>query len=161
MVLSAIIILLTIFYGFLIQYYWRAWISIPDFQITNTTPQTNISVIVPARNEESNIGRLLDSLDRQSYPRWLFNVLVVDDNSTDSTAQIVRQYRAVLMQLDGNILSSHKKKAIETGIQAATGDLIVTTDADCTAERDWLNAIAQFKEKKKPGFYCCAGKAQL
>jgi cellulose synthase/poly-beta-1,6-N-acetylglucosamine synthase-like glycosyltransferase len=72
-------------------------------------------------------------------------VIVVDDNSTDSTAAIVQQFSFVkLVSLKEDILNSYKKKAIETGIAAAAGDLIVTTDADCIVQPGWLTTIENF-----------------
>src|SRR5687767_14978250 len=130
MVLLSIITGLFILYSLLIIYYWLTWGSIRDFKPSSSLPQTRISVIIPARNEEKNIGLLLDALQKQSYPAELFEVIVIDDNSGDQTAAVVRQYPAVkLIQLPQAEINSYKKKAIETGIAVATGELIVTTDA--------------------------------
>lgn len=153
MILLYIIIVLFAIYSLLIIYYWLAWRSIPVFRILPTSPQAKLSVIIPARNEEANIGLLLDALEKQSYPGELFEVIVVDDHSTDATENIVRQYSFVkLIQLKEQGINSYKKKAIETGIAAATGDLIITTDADCVPPADWLKIIASFKEEKKSVF---------
>src|SRR5688572_19951328 len=143
MVLLVITILLTIVYTWLIFHYWKGWKQVPGFSPGNNNPGTRITVIIPARNEETTIPVLLDSLELQSYPRVNFEVIVVDDHSEDSTAIAVKKYNAIrLISLNEDHLNAYKKKAIETGIQAATGDLIVTTDADCTAERDWLRTIS-------------------
>ena len=115
--------------------------------------KTKISVIVPARNEEENIGQLLQALQNQTYPKELFEVIVVDDHSTDKTANIVQQFSAVkIIQLKDDGINSYKKKAIETGIAAATGELIVTTDADCLPSKDWLKLIVAYKEEKQSVF---------
>lgn len=112
-----------------------------------------ISVIIPARNEEENIGRLLTSIQKQSYPSQLYEVIVVDDHSTDKTSDIARGFPFVkLMRLELENINSYKKKAIETGIAAATGELIVTTDSDCIVPVHWLKTIAAFKEEKKAAF---------
>jgi biofilm PGA synthesis N-glycosyltransferase PgaC len=108
-----------------------------------------MSVIIPARNEEENIGALLKALEEQDYPSSQFEVIVVDDHSTDSTATIVRQHPAVkLISLIDDGINSYKKKAIETGIAAATGDLVVTTDADCLPSTQWLSLLAAFREER-------------
>jgi len=117
-------------------------------------PQTRITVLVPARNEEKNILSCLGSLARQSYPRHLYDVIVIDDHSTDSTAQLVKEFAATApFSLTCRALSDHttpvrafKKFAIETGVLAATGSLIVTTDADCRFNPDWLKTIAAYHE---------------
>lgn len=145
----------------LILYYRRGWKSIPDFkpQTSNFKPSTRISVIIPARNEEEHIQHCLDSMITQSYPKQLFEVWVVDDHSTDKTPEIINQYESnntKLISLKDFItddkLNAYKKKAIETAISKSTGELIVTTDADCIAPPGWLLTIAAFYEKEKAQF---------
>jgi cellulose synthase/poly-beta-1,6-N-acetylglucosamine synthase-like glycosyltransferase len=145
MVLLSIIAVLFTIYAVLIIYYWQSWKSIPPFQPTFTKPSTKISIIVPARNEEANIEKLLQSISDQSYPKELFEVIVVNDNSTDNTAAMAQQFSFVkLISLKEDPINSYKKKAIETGIAAATGDLIITTDADCIVTPAWLTTIENF-----------------
>ncbi len=153
MILLYVIITLFILYSLLIIYYWRTWSSIVIFHPTKKDAQKKIALIVPARNEENNIGKLLSALTNQSYPKELTEIIVVDDNSTDNTAAIVQQFPfAKLIQLKEDAINSYKKKAIEKGIAAATGELIVTTDADCIPPKNWLQTIASFKEEKEAIF---------
>jgi cellulose synthase/poly-beta-1,6-N-acetylglucosamine synthase-like glycosyltransferase len=153
MTFLVITIALFILYSILIVYYWQIWKAIPDFVLPGTLPQTKISVIIPARNEEQNIGPLLLALQQQTYPKELLEVIVVNDHSTDKTAIIVGQFPAIkLLQPEDNDINSYKKKAIETGIAAATGTLIVTTDADCLPSKEWLQTIVLFKEEKNAVF---------
>jgi cellulose synthase/poly-beta-1,6-N-acetylglucosamine synthase-like glycosyltransferase len=153
MTLLCIIIALFFCYSLLIIYYWQAWRSIPDYTTTTSIPKTKISIIIPARNEEKNIGQLLKVLQKQTYPSTLLEIIVVDDHSTDATAAIVQQFPTVkLIQLKEEGINSYKKKAIETGIASASGELIVTTDADCLPLSNWLKTIAAFKEEKKSVF---------
>ena len=153
MILLYTVIALFIFYAFLIIYYWIAWKSIPEHIDSTSLPQAKISVIIPARNEEKNIGQLLQALQEQSYSNELFEVIVVDDHSTDRTANVVQQFpTAKLFQLKEDNINSYKKKAIETAIAAASGELIVTTDADCLPPPNWLKTIASFKEEKDSVF---------
>ena len=153
MILLYIIISLFVLYSLLIIYYWLAWKSIPDYVPSAWLPQIKISVIIPARNEEENIGQLLQILQEQNYPKELAEVIVIDDQSTDRTAAIVQQFSSVkLIQLKEDSINSYKKKAIETGIAAATGELIVTTDADCLPTKDWLKTIASFKNENQSVF---------
>ncbi len=173
--LLLIILILFGLYFLLIIYYWQSWLSIPNFKlILNVAegqtpnlkpayrtgrPQTKITIIIPARNEESNIAACLDSVCNQSYPKDLYEVLVVDDHSTDNTAAIARKYGSQNLALitlkdimgDGEI-NSYKKKAIEAAIQRSTGELIVTTDADCIVPQNWLQTIASFYEEHQPQF---------
>jgi cellulose synthase/poly-beta-1,6-N-acetylglucosamine synthase-like glycosyltransferase len=147
-------------YFLLIIYYWKSWISIPNYQsqIINHKPQTKITVIIPARNEEENIAACLDSVCNQSYPTQLFEVLVVDDHSTDNTAAIVKLYKSKNVELIHlkdfvqDELNSYKKKAIEIAIAQSNGELIVCTDADCFVQQNWLQTIAAFYEQYHPEF---------
>ena len=148
-------------YAALIIYYYAAWRSIPETHSStnNNSYQTLISVIIPARNEAVNIKYCLQTIIKQNYPGHLFEILVIDDHSTDDTASIVRSFSAKniklisLIEYVGNDqVNSYKKKAIETGIQQSSGKLIVTTDADCHLPPDWLGTIASFYEKFNPAF---------
>src|ERR1700716_1773845 len=82
-------------YGVLIAWYLQAWKSIPAFKLPHSRDHhTRISVIAPARNEEYNIVNCLNSLARQTYPKQLYQVIVVDDHSTDRTGTMVREFTA-------------------------------------------------------------------
>src|ERR1700677_1503516 len=137
--LYSISLFFIIVYSGLIIYYRQSWLSIPEFFIsTKEINNTKISVIIPARNEEQHIGICLTSILHQNYPAHLFEVIVVDDHSTDATAAIVKSFSANNVKLisledftDGATLNSYKKKAIDIAIQQSSGTLIVTTDADC------------------------------
>lgn len=104
--------------------------------------QYRISVIVPARNEAKVIADLLRDLRQQAYKN--FEVIVIDDHSTDATVQIARE----IIQADARLriipnTNIGKKSALTTGISNANGDVIVTTDADCRVDPEWLTAINQ------------------
>jgi len=96
-----------------------------------------LSVVIAARNEEFTIGSLLESLSSQNYPS--FEIIVVDDHSTDATVRIVSSHSAQDARI--RVMASEgdgKKRAIETGIRAARYDVCVFTDADCRPEQEWL-----------------------
>lgn len=147
-------------YAALIIFYRQSWLALPGFTANSLTqPKTKISIIVPARNEEQRIGPCLDSLLNQSYPQAMYEVLVVNDHSTDNTAGIILsydQYNVRLLNLEAfvevNGLNAYKKKAIEIAIGRSTGDLIITTDADCIVPPGWLRTIADFYEKTGAAF---------
>lgn len=110
----------------------------------------SVTVVVAARDEEVRIGRLLDSLEAQDYPRDRFDVIVVDDRSRDSTGDLVRNRRdsgvryKVIRIRDGEtpVGRAPKKYALARGIEHAAGEVIVTTDADCWMGPRWLRALA-------------------
>ena len=158
-VLIIILLVICSLYLLLILYYWRSWLAITGFKTEKLNPKTRISVIIPARNEEMNIADCLDSVCNQSYPKDLYEVLVMDDHSTDNTASIINNYAAQNVKLislkdlvAATGINSYKKKAIEIAIQRSTGELIVTTDADCIVPGNWLQTIAAFYEQYNPVF---------
>lgn len=148
--------LLLLLYVGLLLYYRFAWSKIPVFKTyLPGKASTLISVIIPARNEEENLPHLLKALAHQSYPQELFEVIVIDDHSTDATAEVVKQFsnwRLLSLKdfIPAGSINSYKKKAIEVGIQHSKGALIVTTDADCYTPENWLQTIASFYEKNQP-----------
>lgn len=152
--------LLFLIYALLIIYYRQSWVSITRFsKANNFEPNLKISVIIPARNEALNIAACLHSITGQAYPPHLFEVLVVDDHSTDNTAAIIKGFQQQNVKLISlkdfvtpDAINSYKKKAIEIAIQQSTGELIITTDADCTAPKNWLSTIAAFYDTKNPEF---------
>lgn len=150
--LLLITITLFIVYSGLLLRFWYLWKKLSVF--TPRQPaSTPLTLIIPARNEEKNIGVLLQALSQQSYPASLIEIIVIDDHSTDRTSTIVESFPGVkLIRLQEEGINSYKKKALEKGIAAAAGELIVTTDADCIPGKDWLKTIAAFKEEKQAVF---------
>lgn len=153
--------ILLLIYSCLIIYYAIGWANIPGFKLNLKEQQfsTSVSVIIPARNEEQNLPVLLQSLMAQSYPAHLFEVIVIDDYSTDRTAAIIGSYSKFNISIisladyeSNEKINSYKKRAIEIGIKESKGSLIVTTDADCYLQQNWLATIAAFYEKEKPVF---------
>mgnify|MGYP000849672321 FL=1 len=144
MLLLLLTITLFLLYSGLLLRFWYFWKKLSVFTPVESA-STRLTVIIPARNEEKNIGILLQALKQQSYPASLIEIIVIDDHSTDRTATIVQSFPGVkLIRLQEEGINSYKKKAIEKGIAAATGELIVTTDADCIPSKDWLKMIAAF-----------------
>ncbi|WP_346316708.1 glycosyltransferase [Chitinophaga sp. YIM B06452] len=151
---------LAFLYGILMLSYTYGWsrLKIFDPAAHAYTFNTKVSVIIPARDEEKNLPPLLEALQQQSYPANLFEVIVVDDFSSDGTADVVRYFPATNMRVirmsdrisHHQRLNSYKKKAIELAISEATGHLIVTTDADCLMGPKWLESIVKFYETYRP-----------
>jgi cellulose synthase/poly-beta-1,6-N-acetylglucosamine synthase-like glycosyltransferase len=117
-------------------------------------PTTFISVLIPARNEADNILPCLDAISNGSYPKHLFEIIVIDDHSDDATPQLVAAYPSAnvrLIELKNFVKLADnqpfKKRAIEAAIGESIGNLIVTTDGDCLAPPDWLRLIAAFYEE--------------
>lgn len=110
------------------------------------TSKPNLSVIIAAKDEANNINSLLDSLELLNYPNENFEIIFVDDNSTDKTAGLIQsrissKNNFTLLTADRKTLEG-KKGALKIGIEKAKNNLIVITDADCRPENNWLNEIA-------------------
>ncbi|HEU4472499.1 MAG TPA: glycosyltransferase [Flavisolibacter sp.] len=153
MLLVVIVFLLA--YALLIRYYRKGWDSLSGYRAPGNDARVFVSIIVPARNEEKAIIPLLHALSHQHYPASLFEVIVVDDFSTDDTAGSVALHAAANVRLikpAADARHSSKKKAIEAGIAAAKGELIVTTDADCLPPVSWLRTLADFYAEKGASF---------
>ncbi|HSB67307.1 MAG TPA: glycosyltransferase family 2 protein [Anaerolineales bacterium] len=105
-----------------------------------------ITVIVPAYNEEDLIAGCLDSLLNQSLDSSQYEVIVVDNNSTDLTARIALS-KGVKVEREPRKGYVH---AIRRGIEASQSELIAFTDADCRVPPDWLEKIlVNFESSKK------------
>ncbi len=97
-----------------------------------------VSVVIPAHNEENFIANTLESLQNQDY-RGTYEVIVVDNASTDNTAQIARDFNAkVIFQPQKGLRFTR-----ERGFEAASGDLIASTDADITLPANWLSKLVK------------------
>jgi glycosyltransferase involved in cell wall biosynthesis len=97
------------------------------------------SIIIPTFNGASRIGNCLDSLVKQTTGRDV-EILVVDDGSTDNTANVVRSYSSVriISQANAGPASARNRGAIE-----ARGDILLFTDDDCVPMPDWLEAMLE------------------
>ncbi|MDE3235104.1 MAG: glycosyltransferase [Bacteroidota bacterium] len=159
---AAITALLFLPYAIIILIYRKWFLRLKPFNIPDQfIPQTHFTIIIPARNEEMNIGNCLEGIFQQYYPSQLFEIIVIDDHSTDTTAEIVLQLQNKFSnlkliklsdELDGKALNSYKKKAIEKAIGYANGDWIITTDADCMVSNKWLLSYAAIIQKEDPVF---------
>lgn len=92
------------------------------------------SIVIPAYNEQDMIEQTLSSLCKQSLPRSEYEIIVVDNGSSDRTIEIANKYADLtLSKLTGNVGSVRNY-----GIQHASADLIICTDADCLFDYDWI-----------------------
>ena len=144
-------------YIFLLLKIYRNLLKIVPFK-TSSTPSTYVSVIVACRNEQDKLPTLLESISGQDYPGELFEIIIVDDNSTDRTFETASENKSIERLYVLKNSGKGKKAAISTGISASSGRLIITTDADCTMGKSWIKTIAAFFEKYSPVMIICPVK---
>jgi cellulose synthase/poly-beta-1,6-N-acetylglucosamine synthase-like glycosyltransferase len=145
-------ILILPYFIFLLKIY-RSLLKIKPFDLKGE-PDTFISVVVACRNEEGNLPQLLKNISEQDYPANLFEIIIVDDNSTDRTSEVFSGFKTSNIFLINNT-GTGKKQAIKTGIGKASGNLIVTTDADCHMGKSWIRTIVSFFERERPDMIIC------
>ena len=144
-----------VFYAILIIAVSIGWWKLKVFKKSGTKPKISVSVIVAVRNEAGNIETLLHSLLQQDYQH--LEIIIVDDHSTDGTKILLEELSENLktgQELKILTLSmeegSGKKAALSLGINSSSGELIVITDADCTAGVSWIRSLASFYTEYKP-----------
>ncbi|MCW5899344.1 MAG: glycosyltransferase [Flavobacteriales bacterium] len=130
----------------------RALAKDPEDHDTLPDAATSITVIVPARDAGGTLIPLLQDLHAQDLPGAAFEVLVVDDHSTDGTARVVRDmmHRWPGLKYLALADTQGKKAALEAGVAQARGDLIVVTDADVRCGPRRLAAIARHWATNRP-----------
>ncbi|MCW5518572.1 glycosyltransferase [Aureitalea sp. L0-47] len=140
------------------------WHRLGDYKVKtlfyrNAEYTVQFSIVVAFRNEENNLPILLQSLLNLDYPSDRFELLLVDDDSTDNSRQIIKQ---TLQKKDINwqiitperISNSPKKDAVTTGVKQAKFDWIVTTDADCKVPVNWLVGFSHKVSTVQPLMIC-------
>lgn len=122
------------------------------FHSINKNNLIKVSVLIAARNEEKNIEKLLESLKKQSFPKELFEVIIVNDHSTDNTDEIINDFINKNKELDVKLLKAEKtgkKHAISQALHTAINELVIVTDADCVLNDLWIESIVGFYQEEK------------
>jgi len=110
-----------------------------------------VSIIVPVYNAERTIAECVRALYALDYPRRLVQIVVVDNNSTDNTPDILQQFRGIDYVFEPKLGAY---QARNTGIQFAENDLIAFTDADCIPKPDWLARLVNCLNCQLPTANC-------
>jgi cellulose synthase/poly-beta-1,6-N-acetylglucosamine synthase-like glycosyltransferase len=112
-------------------------------EYTALKPKTKFSIIVPFRNESENLPILLDSLSQLNYPIDLFDVILVDDESEEKFKIQSSKYKVSVIN-NIRVSNSPKKDAIVTAMQIVNTDWIITTDADCLVDKNWILTLDNY-----------------
>ncbi len=148
-IIAYIFLVLTVFYyTLLIAVYFG--LTRLKYAKSSQTEILSISIVIAARNEESRIIPCLNSLEKLEYPEDKYEIIIIDDLSTDKTANIVKDYCLKnsnwnLIQItESNKIIHGKKNALLQGISKAKGEIIFTTDADCVVQPGWLKEMIHY-----------------
>ncbi|HRG19936.1 MAG TPA: glycosyltransferase [Saprospiraceae bacterium] len=134
-------ILLSIVYAGMITGIFLASVEPAEKKSNSALGSKRFSIVVSARNEAHNIAACVQSLLNQQYPTHQFEVIVVDDHSTDGTFEIISSIAGIraLSLTEGQ----GKKAALALGISEAKFEIIATTDADCVVGPLWLSSLSR------------------
>ena len=142
---NALIILIGLLHGLVIIFFLTGLLRNNKKRQNNYTPF--VSVIIAAHNEAQGIGDCLNTILDQSYPSDSYEIIVVDDRSTDETAEIAKTYSTQhanlsVVHIDSVPSGIHpKKNAITAGVKIARGEIIIETDADVSVGKKWIKSI--------------------
>ena len=150
--MMTVLAIVLIFYTAFVVVLIYGWSSLPPPPGKAGEIELFYSVIVPMRNEEENILSLCRDFLELDFPKYKYEILLIDDHSEDATAEIVNTFIAqngleISIRLLPLQKGSGKKSAILHGVNSAQGDIIVTTDADCAVSSGWLHTISRYYEQ--------------
>lgn len=154
--ITIVLSLILVAYVILIAQLILGYDKVKTFKRTHVEPKTAFSIIVPFRNEEKNLPKLLQSFSKLNYPYKLIEIVMVDDFSTDSSERVCIKWRLDHEFLDTTLLenlrlsNSPKKDAIGRAVPIIKHDWIITTDADCTVPENWLLTLDNYIQKHQP-----------
>ena len=109
--------------------------------------QQGASVLIAARNEGKNIEKLLQSLYNQSFSKERFEVIIVDDHSTDETSEVSENFRLYHPEMSLKLLKATgngKKQAISQALHVAENNIVLVTDADCELPPRWIEVMVNY-----------------
>lgn len=144
---------ITIIYVILIGRFVYGFEKIKEFKLRDLSSKTHFSVVIPFRNEAENLPKLIASILALKYPKSLFEIILVDDDSEDDSVKFLKKS----IPSDANISiiknerqsNSPKKDAIDTAIKQAKFEWIITTDADCELPKYWLDSFDEFIQQNE------------
>lgn len=153
-------LLIIILYVILIALLLYGMDAVKPFQIRDLKPKTYFSIIIPFRNEAESLSPLLKSLSQLNYPTTHFEIIMVNDASTDDSKEVIQrilsqqnfqQLSKVICVYDTERVSnSPKKDAITVGVSKASYPWVVTTDADCRVPKYWLDVFDEYIQIHQP-----------
>lgn len=157
MYIVLISILIGVLYFALVLIFVVGWRRTPLFEPDESVDLhsgLSISVVIACKNEENNLPKLLSCLQMQSCQH--FELILVNDHSSDATMSVMEAAQSLFLNIkviDAELCG--KKNALKEGIMAASGSLIITTDADCLPGPNWLKVICSFQQSQPCDLIIC------
>jgi cellulose synthase/poly-beta-1,6-N-acetylglucosamine synthase-like glycosyltransferase len=139
-------------YAMVILSFAKGWRKLENFHVSdNSTEDVFVTVLVPFRNEKENLKKLTEKLKSQNYSNSSYEIILINDHSEDdSEKQVDKQKHDNLILINLNNNEKGKKEALIKGFRHAKGELILTTDADCIPEENWIRTFAAYYKKHHP-----------
>jgi len=112
--------------------------------------ELSYSIIIACRNEEKNLPRLFDSLSNLNYPKDKFEIIIVDDASSDNSSQMIKSFCEEQINTSSFELNEKskeylgKKAALKLAVEKAKFEILLFTDADCFPKKDWINSYNNY-----------------
>ncbi|HAF30137.1 MAG TPA: hypothetical protein DCG75_13940 [Bacteroidales bacterium] len=140
-------------YSIIILMFVMGWVKLKKNVFKPIVNPISVSIVIACRNEEHHIIPLIESLIRQTYPKNKTEIIIVDDHSDDNTFNIVneriKKHEFIkIIRLPMN--NSRKKDALTFGIKSSVSDIIITTDADCIMNENWITSLVSYYLTFKP-----------
>lgn len=151
-------IIIILIYALLIGSFSYGFHKLKKFKLRDVRQQTKFSVIIPFRDEADNLESLLASILHLNYAHSLFEILFINDYSSDNSVAIIKHFKSTNTTFKITILdnlrtsNAPKKDAITLGNQHAENEWIITTDADCKVPKFWLDSFDDFIQLEDPDF---------
>ena len=151
--LTILVIFITIAYLIVIALLSYGFDKVEDFKLQDLQPKTKFSVVIPFRNEAKNLPKLLASISNLNYPKAMFEIILIDDDSEDDSVSIIEKFVNTSRKNHDTLIdnikiikntrtsNSPKKDAITSAIKVSKFNWIVTTDADCILPKYWLDTF--------------------
>ncbi|RDI50380.1 glycosyltransferase family 2 protein [Flavobacterium glaciei] len=143
MIITFVLSLIILLYCLAIIALIYGFTKINSIECSGLKPKTKFSIIVPFRNEAENLPVLLESLSKLNYPMELFEVILVDDESKEVFSVQCSVFSVRIIE-NVRVSNSPKKDAIVTAMQFINTDWIITTDADCVVNANWLLTLDNY-----------------
>jgi poly-beta-1,6-N-acetyl-D-glucosamine synthase len=154
--LITFIVLLLIYCVFLLWCY-SGWKKNKIPAQTSRGRKLKLSIIIPVRNEQNNIKEILENIFEQNFDKNYFEIIIADDHSDDNTFNIASE---IIIQNPAHSIrifsctGVSKKNAISEAVYLAAGDIILTTDADCRMNKEWIHSMISGFDQEETAMVC-------